>query len=159
MKHSGKQIQIVLKMMLESVMWKQISDESVPSQETKIKSYSKVCYKQSDLYSASSSSASSSSSPLQHRGDCVLHHSWNGRVWTKTTKAYMLLVCILMLWLLPEAAVKAATDKQSNKYSTQDILVLLQWEEKVPADWIANKSNVTAHSLSLLCRINFVFSE
>lgn len=64
-----------------------------------------------------------------------------------------------MLWLLPEAAVKAATDKQSNKYSTQDILVLLQWEEKVPADWIANKSNVTAHSLSLLCRINFVFSE
>lgn len=35
-----------------------------------------------------------------------------------------------MLWLLPEAA----TDKQSNKYSTRDILVLLQWEEKVPAD-------------------------
>lgn len=39
-----------------------------------------------------------------------------------------------MLWLLPEAAVKAATDKQSNNYSTQNILVLLQWEEKVPAD-------------------------
>lgn len=141
--------------MLESVMWKQISDESVPSQESKIKSYSKVCYKHSDLCFCFSSSSSS----LQHRGDCVLHHSWNGRIWTKTTKAYMLLVCILMLWLLPEAAVKAATDKQSNNYSTQNILVLLQWEEKVPADWIANKSNVTAHSLSLLCRINFVFSE
>lgn len=64
-----------------------------------------------------------------------------------------------MLWLLPAAAVKAATDKQRNNYSAQNILALLQWEAKLPAVRIVNKSNVTVNSLSLLCRINFVFSE
>lgn len=67
---------------------------------------------------------SASSAPSEQKGSTPWRHPWNRGIGTKATKAYMLLAGIWILWLLLEAAVKTATDKQSNNYSTPHFLVL-----------------------------------